>query len=167
MYGKLWVLHFLKKSGMDEAGLLKVYETVLRPSAEYSSIIYGCLIPEYISNRLELIQKQAAKIIFGYNTVYEQLLEDGKIETLKQRRSEATPRFALKAAGSVRFGPQWFTETSNSNREVRPSTRQKYIERRSRTERGKNNPINVMTRMLNEHHRLIELRAIEHKLARY
>ena len=36
MYGKLWVLRFLKRSGMEKDQLMKVYKEVIRTSAEYS-----------------------------------------------------------------------------------------------------------------------------------
>ena len=153
LYSKLWTLRFLKKSGLDPARLLEVYENVIRPSAEYSSVIYNSLIPEYLSDCLESVQKQAAKIIFGWNIDYGRLIESGKIETLKCRRDKATLNFALRAEQSPRFGAKWFHESPAADREVRPSTRSKYLEKRCRTERSKNNPVNVLTRVLNEHYR--------------
>ena len=151
-YGKLWTLRFLKKSGMKQQDLLKIYESVLRPS-EYSSIIYGPLIPEYISQKLESVQRQAHHIIFGYDVDCQRPVDEGTIETLSSRREAAMLKFALKASNSERFGKQWFRETPILDRAVRTTTRNKYIEPLCRTERGKNNPLVVMTRMLNEHHR--------------
>ena len=138
---------------MGQNELVKIYETVLRPSAEYSSIIYGPLIPEYISTKLESVQRQAYKIIHGWDVDYEGLVAGGTVETLKKRRAEATLRFAIKTAASPRFGPTWYKENVVVNREVRATTRNKYVEQKCRTERGRNNPLNVLTRVLNEHHR--------------
>ena len=70
LYSKLWTLRFLKKGGMSKADLLHVYKQILRPSAEYSHVIYHPLIPEYISDRLEMVQKQAIKIIYGHDINY-------------------------------------------------------------------------------------------------
>ena len=62
-YGKLWMLRFLKKSGFKPDQLLKVYKEVLRTSVEYNSVVYHSLVPKYISDKLESVQKQAIKII--------------------------------------------------------------------------------------------------------
>ena len=34
-YNKLWTLRFLKKGGMDQKNLFKVYVSIIRPSVEY------------------------------------------------------------------------------------------------------------------------------------
>ena len=103
-YSKLWTLRFLKKAGMPKANLMRIYENVLRPSAEYSSVVYNSLIPAYMSDRLESVQKQAIKIIHGWDINYEEMLREGTIQSLKQRRDEATLKFALRASQSARFG---------------------------------------------------------------
>ena len=125
---------------MAKKDLLGIYENVLRPSAEYSSIVYNTLIPDYISEKLESVQKQAVKIIFGHDINYQKMVEDKEIETLKSRRDNASLKFALRMAGSQRF-----------ERAVRQSTRNTYFEKKCRTERCRNNPIRAMTRQLNEH----------------
>ena len=127
-YSKLWTLRFLRKSGMSRDNLLKIYKNVLRPSVEYSNIIYHSLIPEYISDKLESVQKQAIKIIFGWDCNYSELLDNGTIETLKSRRVNAIGRFANKVSVSPRFGPNWFKCVDAGNRQVRQSTRNLYIE---------------------------------------
>ena len=151
MYSKLWTLRFLKKAGMKRENLVGIYKDVIRPSAEYSSVVYNSLIPEYLSHKLESVQKQAIKNFYGWD-VDKSLIENETISSLKQRRDEATLKFALKAAKSSRFS-YWFRETPSTEREVRLSTRNKYIEKACRTERGRNNPLNVITRLLNDHHR--------------
>ena len=153
LYGKLWTLRFLKRSGMSESNLLSIYKDVLRPSVENSSTVYHTLIPDYVAEKLESVQKQAMKVIYGWNCNYGKLVEDGRISSLSSRREEAMLKFANKVAKSPRFGPIWFKETTVQDREVRPSTRNKYVERLCRTERGRNNPIVAMTRILNEQHR--------------
>ena len=138
---------------MGRTDLLNIYKDVLRPSAEYSSVIYHSLIPDYISHKLESVQRQAMKVIYGWDVDYGALLENGTIETLKSRRIDAIKKFALKAEASSRFGSNWFKFTPSTDRTVRDSTRNKYVEQTCRTERGRNNPLNLMTRILNEHHR--------------
>ena len=136
---------------MSKHDLLGIYKDTIRPSVESSNIIYHSLIPNYIAKKLEAVQKQAAKIIFGPEVNYEGLLQDGTLETLEERRIAGALRFALKASASPRFGPLWFKKMPESVREVRPSTRAVYKEEFCRTERSRNNPINYMTRLLNEH----------------
>ena len=92
-YVKLWSLRFLKRSGMAASDLLKVYETVIRAGVEYASVVYNSLIPKYMSDRLELVQKQACRIIFGRGISYQSLLDDGRIESLADRRRSACLKF--------------------------------------------------------------------------
>ena len=96
-YSKLWALRFLKRSGMKQKGLLDIYNGVLRPSAEYCIVIYNTLIPKYLSDRLEDVQKRAMRIIFGWQVNYAALLEEGKIQSLQSRREQAS----LKARTSI------------------------------------------------------------------
>ena len=147
-YNKLWVLRFLKRSGMGKEELLKVYFTVIRSAVEYCSTIYNSLIPQYLADKLERIKKQSMKIIYGTGVDYGELLENNAIETLKSRRDAATLRFAQKASNSARFGPKWFPRTS-TERTVRAGTRREFEEKRCRTERSRNNPLQNMVRMLN------------------
>ena len=149
-YSKLWTLRFLKKSGMSEKDLLGIFNQVIRPSVEYSSIVYHSLIPKFLSDKLESVQRQAAKIIFGYGVEYADLLSSGKMESLESRRKCNALKFATKAAASERFGKLWFKENPTLGINLRPSTRDKYVVKFSRTERGKSNPLQYLTRLLNE-----------------
>ena len=74
-----------------------IYQTVILPSVEYSSVIYGCMIPDYISNKLESVQKQQAlKIIFGWTVNYENLISNGTIQTLKECRKRSGIKICTK-----------------------------------------------------------------------
>ena len=148
-YRKLWTLRFLKKSGMSSNDLLTVYKTVILSSVEYCCEIYDSLIPLYLSDRLESVQKQSMKIIFGWGVNYQDLLEEGIIEPLATRRRKACIRFANKAASSMRFGSRWFPR-NQTEREARSSTRRIYQGKNNRTERARNNPLQHMIRLLNK-----------------
>ena len=91
------------------------------------------------------------KIIFGWDVNYESLVENSTIERLKDRRLDALLSFAIKVSGSERFGDTWFKKTPSTDREVRTTTRNTYVEKKCRTERSRNNPLHVMTRLLNQH----------------
>ena len=138
---------------MESKDLLIIYKTIIRPFVEYSSVVYHSLIPNYIAEKLERVQKQAIKIIYGWNVDYDQMIENGTIETLRSRRESTLLKFALKAEASPRFGPVWFKPSHDINRAIRATTRNKYLEPQYRTDRDKNNPISVLTRCLNEHYK--------------
>ena len=146
---KLWTLRFLRKSGMDTENLMRVYNTVILPSVEYCSEIYHPLIPQYISAKLEQVQKRAMKLIHGWHVDYAKLIETGVVQTLEERRNQACIRFANKAVVSENFGRKWFPR-NNSERTARESTRRPYLEKQARTNRMQNSPIQNMVRLLNE-----------------
>ena len=134
---------------MSSGDLLKVYFTTLRSAVEYCSVVYHSLIPAYVSERLERVQLQAMKIIFGHGVNYMELVENGTVETLEKRREASCLKFAAKAAMTARFGPRWIP-LNGIEREARSTTRRKYMERRHKTQRSKNNPLQYMVRQLNE-----------------
>ena len=148
-YSKLWTLRFLRRSGMKSEDLLKVYFTVIRSAVEYCSTIYHSLIPQYMSNKLEQVQRQALKIIYGNGTDIASLLENGTVETLERRREIACIKFARKTSASARFGSKWFPRNM-VEREARQGTRRTFMERKCKTERARNNPLQYMRRKLNE-----------------
>ena len=148
-HGKLWTLRFLKRGGMDRANLLKVYYTVILPAAEYCSIIYGPLIPKYVSDQLEAVQKQAYKIIYGYGVDYAGMVERGEVETLESRREEKMKKFALSAERNPRFREKWFIEKEEIGIQMRNGVRRRYEEPQYKNERLRNNPVSYMIRILN------------------
>ena len=126
---------------------------MIRPAVEYASVVYNSLIPDYLSDQLESVQKHAMQIIYGWNLNYGKLLEEGKVESLKERRTEAVKKFALKSEKNERFSKKWFKERETLERETRPGSRNKYEERKCNTERAKKKPILQLTKVLNEHHK--------------
>ena len=153
-YSKLWSLRYLKRSGLDTDRMLEIYFSTIRSAVEYCGTVYHPLIPNYLSNKLESIQRQALRIIYGYNLNYERLLEDGRVETLSSRREKDALQFALKNCNNPRFS-RWFPVNNNA-RDARSSTRRFYLERQCRTDRTRNNPIQFMIRMLNRHLQALE-----------
>ena len=102
-----------------------------------------------MSKKLESVQKQAAKIIFGHSIDYQELLGAGKMESLKGRREKEIQKFANKAINDDRFVKKWFPENT-CLRDARFSTRRNYFEEQTHTARMKNNPIQAMIRILNK-----------------
>ena len=67
---------------------------VRRSVIEYSSVTYGPMSTRYASNRLEGIQKNCLRSIFGFGKSYEDLLEEAGLETLEKRREAAIKKIA-------------------------------------------------------------------------
>ena len=152
-YSRLWTLRFLKRSGLDSDKLLALYYSVVRSAVEYSSVVYHTMIPATLSNKLESIQRQALRIIYGWYKNITEIMAVKNIETLEERREKALLQFALKNEYSERFGKRWFTPSQQTTMSVRDSTREKYKVPFCRTERMTNNPVIKMTKSLNEHYR--------------
>ena len=151
-YSRMWTLRFLKRGGMAPADLIKVYETIIRPAIEYSSVVYHTLIPQYQAEKLEALQRMVYKIIYGHNNNYEDMLEDGRVERLEERREKNILKFAKKSLNNERFSRKWFPVVVRPEREVRDTTRRPYLERKCRTTRMKNNPVQYMAKILNDSH---------------
>ena len=79
---KLWTLRHVKKAGLNQSDMLKIFNTVIRPCVEYAVPTYHPMLTGELSDIIESVQKRACKLIFGWNTDYAQLVEDGRIETL-------------------------------------------------------------------------------------
>ena len=152
-HARLWTLRFLKRSGLDEGRLLDVYNSVVRSAVEYCAVVYHSMIPRYLSDQLEVLQRRALKIIFGWNCDIATVMASKGIETLEARRESAVLKFALKNESVEKYGKRWFQKNEELDVELRPGTRNMYKEKRCRTERMKSNPVTHMTKMLNKHHR--------------
>ena len=110
------------------------------------------MIPVSLSNKLESVQRQALRIIYGWNNDIDEIMAAKNIETLHERRKSAVKNFALKNEYKERYGKKWFRETPISERPRRQGTYNKYVVPFCRTERMRANPIVNMTVILNEHY---------------
>ena len=64
---RLYYLRILKKVGANREGTVKVYLTIIRLLLEYGAQVWQD-IPEFLSNKLESIQKRALHIIYPYHS---------------------------------------------------------------------------------------------------
>ena len=145
---RLWALRHLKMAGMDSEDLRKIYLSVLRPVLDFASPTYHPLLSKTQTYMLEALQKRAAKVIFGTERSYSDIISSGDLQLLEERRRNLCLSFAKKTACSERFGAAWFPKRPKSIHDTRKPER--YQENKVGTERMKKNPINYMLRELNK-----------------
>ena len=112
---------------------------------EYSNVTFGPMLSRYDSNRLENLQKKCLRSIYGYGTIYEDLLEMANLETLEERRTKAITKFAQKALKNEQFS-HWFP--LNTNRSCRHG--KIYEEKFAKSDRLYRSPLYTMQRILND-----------------
>ena len=110
------------------------------------------MIPISLSQKLERIQRQALKIIYGWDVDMDELMAAKGIERLEERREKAVLKFALKNEEKEKFGKKWFSLSEETERIVRSTTRRKYKIPKCRTSRMEANPVVNMTKKLNIHY---------------
>ena len=144
---KMWTLRNMKKSGMKKEDMLKIFNTVIRPIFDYAVSTYHSMLSIEMSNELERIQRQACKIIYGWDTDYDMLQENGTVESLKKRRERMVLNFARKTVQKERF-KEWFPQKNYGELDLRRELL--YEEKFARTERLKRSPVYYMRRELNK-----------------
>ena len=85
---KLYSLWVLKRAGVDEMSILKVYLTTIRPVLEYAIPVWQA-IPDYLSDKIKSPQKRVLHIVFPYidTCSYNSALLAAGLETLEHRRN--------------------------------------------------------------------------------
>ena len=145
---RLWPLRRLKKSGLPETDLLRIYKSMIRSLLDYTVPTYHPQLTGQMSNDIEGLQARAMKIVFGNDVSYRTVLEHGMIETHRERREKIVLKFAQKNLTSDRFGREWFPENERAVYDFRE--RNDYLEEMARTNRLYKNPIYHMRRALNQ-----------------
>ena len=90
---RYWVLRHLNIFGFDQ-NELQVYKSVLRPVIEYCSNVYHSMLTQDMLDRIERLQYQALKCVYGYGESYRALREKAQLELLSERRETALGKFA-------------------------------------------------------------------------
>ena len=99
----MWTLRHVKKAGLKQSDLLKTFNSVIRPTLEYAAPTFHPMLTLEQRDKIEQVQKRASKIIFGWDSNYDELIDSGRLETLDSRRERLTLNFAKKAANDPRF----------------------------------------------------------------
>ena len=103
------------------------------------------MMAQYEKNRLERIQKNCLRSIYGFDKTYEELLSESGLRTLEERRKNALERFAVKAAANKQF-TNWFPV--NDNRFSQRSSCL-YKEYHAKSDRLYRSPLYALRRILN------------------
>ena len=88
----LYSLRLLKHPSVNPHDILKVYISNVRSILEYVIQVQWD-ISEYLSDRIDCIQKRALKIIYPECTAYNQGLLEANISSLAKRRVSLCRRF--------------------------------------------------------------------------
>ena len=91
---RLYSLRILKKTGVNRERILKVYLTTIRPILEYGVQVWED-IPEFLSNKLESIQKRALYITYPYHS-YIDALNTTNFSSLKERQTQPCCKYIQK-----------------------------------------------------------------------
>lgn len=139
----------MKHAGFNRDELAKVYRTMVRPVADYMSVVYHSMMTDRQDEEVERLQSQALKFIYGKDCPYKKMRELAAVETLRSRRVAACDKFASKCASSGRFA-HWFPLKVQSRRSTRGANeKEKYQELFARCDRLYNSPLYYMRRRMN------------------
>ena len=139
-----WMIRHLKRHGLNEKELVRVYMSNVRSCIEFSSVVYGPMLTSEQDEDLEKLQRQCLKMIYGFDKSYHKLLEISGLEKLSERREKAIIKFAQKCATGKYAS--WFPLNYRGGRARRSL---KYREDYARCVLLKNSPIYYMHRALN------------------
>ena len=147
---RLWILRRLVKMGASVEDLLDVYVLQIRCVLEYAAPVWQGSISQCEKEDIERVQKTACRIILSSWTIsYEQALFTLNLDSLEDRRSKLTLKFALKAEKHPKFR-NWFVKR-NYPINTRNQT-QKYQRINAKHSRYANSPLACLTDTLNAHY---------------
>ena len=92
---RLYSLRVLRKAGVEINNMLKAYFAIIRPVFEYAVPVWQA-IPDYLSEKIESVQKRALKIIKPGEESYDELLMLLNVEKLKTRRQKLCKQYMGK-----------------------------------------------------------------------
>lgn len=125
-----WSLRRLKKTGMPKEDLLFIYQTTIRPIAEFACVTFGPMLSIELTKAVECLQLVAFKIIFGTYVSYRTAIETYDLETLEERRYKRIRKFAEKTVLQTRY-KHWFPLNPPTQYNIRNP--KKYYEAPART----------------------------------
>ena len=84
---RVYMIYQLKRAGIDQNDLVRIYASVIRPVVEYACPVWHTHLPKYLLDNIKIIQKRCLKTIFPGFT-YKDILQMVNIPTLYDRHNE-------------------------------------------------------------------------------
>ena len=81
------MLYQLKRAGISQLDLVKIYVSVIRPVLEYACPVWSTNLPKYLSDVIEMIQKRVLTSIHT-GLHYDDILVLVSLQSLKKRRDD-------------------------------------------------------------------------------
>ena len=91
---RMYMLYQLKRAGVNQADLVTIYISVVRPVVEYACPVWHTNLPIYLSDNIEMIQKRAVRAIFP-GMSYVDILNHINLSTLKERRDYLCKKYFI------------------------------------------------------------------------
>ena len=142
---RYWILYHLRRYGFTEEELCKVYQTIIRPVADYCCVVYHSMLSDEQDELLYRCQAQALRCIFGKDVTYQEIRRRAGVPTLRQRRIKLCDKFVHKCLNTPRF-LGWFPR-KKAPRNTRTS--QEFVKFFARCDCLKNSPLYYMRCRLN------------------
>ena len=70
---KYWILIHLRRYGFSEEELARVYKTIVRPMADFCSVLYHPMLTDQLDERLDRCQLHALRCIYGQGLSYSEM----------------------------------------------------------------------------------------------
>ena len=94
------MLYQLKRAGVNQADLVTIIISVVRPVVEYACPVRSTNLPVYLSDNIEMIQKRSMMAIFP-GMSYDDILTQINLSTLKDRRNYLCKKYFINYASSL------------------------------------------------------------------
>lgn len=95
-YGaRAWIVRHLKKVGLPDELLVRIYCELIRLIFDYASPAYHSTLTDQQAEELERLQLSTLKTIYGLNTSYADCLRLSGLCTLRERREKLFKDFAI------------------------------------------------------------------------
>ena len=142
---RLWYLRRLSRLGASRDTLLNQYRLICRSVLETAAPLFAGGLSQTNMSDIEDVQRSAFKIILRRDYIsYSQALDLLGETTLEKRRENISLKFAKKSTTHPKmrhlFKKKEYSKTRNGS---------KFIETKSNTKRGYNNPVKHFIRLLN------------------
>ena len=82
---RVYMLYQLKRAGISQNDLVKIYVSIIRPVLEYACPVWSTSLPKYLSDAIEMIQKRVLRSIHP-GLHYDDILVSIGLQSLKMRR---------------------------------------------------------------------------------